>query len=76
MPDNTTGAYGSYNPYSEQPVGHHQQQYNQHTTTPYSPPHQTGTYNKYDMSFGQQQQDIAMGQYPPHQGGDHVYDRR
>lgn len=63
--NNTTGAYGSYNPYNETPVGN-----------TYSPPHAGagGNYNKYDMSFGQQQQDIAMGQYP--NSGDHVYDRR
>ncbi|EGO61193.1 hypothetical protein NEUTE1DRAFT_120227 [Neurospora tetrasperma FGSC 2508] len=64
-----TGAYGSYNPYNETSVGQQQ-----HSTTAYSPPHAGNNYNKYDMSFGQQQQDIAMGQYP--NKGDHVYDRR
>lgn len=61
-PENT-GAYGSYNPYNEASVGN-----------TYTPPN-NNSYNKYDMSFGQQQQDIAMGQYPQG-GGDHVYDRR
>lgn len=48
------GGVGSYNPYNETQVGQQQ---------PYSPPHAGNNYNKYDMSFGQQQQDIAMGQY-------------